>query len=100
MSKQNNEMSISLTSSDKLRLRRVAEPQTDAEPVILQLIWQSQRTTYHFANLYHYPSVPLGSPRYTAELLDEAGTVSASIPLQSFTARNAALEVVEAKVCF
>lgn len=47
MSKQNNEMSISLTSGDKLRLRRVAEPQTDAEPVILQLIWQSQRTTYH-----------------------------------------------------
>lgn len=58
MSKPNNEMIIHLTSGDKLRLHRVAEPQT------------------------------------------EAGTVSASILLQSFTARNAALEVVEAKVCF
>ena len=96
MSKPNNEMIIHLMSGDELRLHRVA----DAEPVVFQMVWQSLRTTYHFANLYHYPSAPLGSPRYTAELLDEAGTVSASIPLQSFTARNAALEVVEAKVCF
>ena len=100
MSKPNNEMIIHLTSGDKLRLHRVAEPKTDTEPVVFQMVWQSLRTTYHFANLYHYPSAPRGSPRYTAELLDEAGTVSASIPLQSFTARNAALEVVEAKVCF
>ncbi len=100
MSKPNNEMIIHLTSGDKLRLHRVAETQTDAEPVVFQMVWQSLRTTYHFANLYHYPSASFGSPRYTAELLDEAGTVSASILLQSFTARNAALEVVEAKVCF
>lgn len=100
MLKSNNEMVIHLTSGDKLRLHRVAEPQTDTEPVVFQMVWQSLRTTYRFANLYHYPSAPLGSPRYTAELLDEEGMVSASIPLQSFTVRNAALEVVEVKVCF
>lgn len=100
MLKPSNKMIIRLIPGSELRLHRVAEPKTDAEPVVFQMVWQSLRTTYHFANLYHYPSAPLGSPRYTAELLDEAGTVSASIPLQSFTARNAALEVVEAKVCF
>ncbi len=85
MLKSNNEIIIHFTSGDKLRLRRVAEPQTDADPVIFQMIWQSLRTTYHFANLYHYPSALLGLPHYRAELLDEAGTVSAFIPLQSST---------------
>lgn len=47
MSKPNNEMIIHLTSGDKLRLHRVAEPQTDAEPVVFQMVWQSLRTTYH-----------------------------------------------------
>ena len=55
MSKPNNEMIIHLTSGDKLRLHRVAEPKTDTEPVVFQMVWQSLRTTYHFANLYHYP---------------------------------------------
>lgn len=36
MSKPNNEMIIHLTSGDKLRLHRVAEPQTDAEPVVFK----------------------------------------------------------------
>ena len=73
MSKPNNEMIIHLTSGDKLRLHRVAEPKTDAEPVVFQMVWQSLRTTYHFANLYHYPSAPLGSPRYQQSCLTRRG---------------------------
>ena len=34
MSKPNNEMIIHLMSGDELRLHRVAEPKTDAEPVV------------------------------------------------------------------
>ena len=38
MSKPNNEMIIHLTSGDKLRLHRVAEPKTDTEPVVFQMV--------------------------------------------------------------
>lgn len=100
MLKSNNEIIIHFTPGDKLQIRRVAEPQTDADPVVFQMVWQSLRTTYHFANLYHYSSASLGLPHYRAELLDEAGAVSASIPLQSSTVRTAAIEVIEAKICF
>lgn len=102
MHKPSNKMIIRLIPGSELRLRQVAEPQTDDEPTVFQLVWWSLRTTCHFANLYYHPSAPFGSSRYcyTADLLDERGTVCASIPLHSFSMRDAALEVVETKICF
>mgnify|MGYP000071381856 FL=1 len=97
MTRSNNEFVIHLTLGDKIRLHRMPESQDLNAPVVWQVIWKSLRTIYHFANIRYLPS-PQG--RFTAELVDETGIVIAQFPLQSISLRNAALEVIETKVCF
>lgn len=89
------ELIIHLSPGDKIKLCR-DKPSND-NAILWRVFWQSLRTSYHFANLWQYPS-PKG--HYAAELIDEMGTVIAQIPLQSTTLCNAALEIVETKVCF